>query len=240
MFKSFYKRAFRCFLSSSAIKNVPPVVCHGGPISNITKVWFTPLPDKSKWITPCKVHYVENGQKKDRDIIKIFDGVMVILFNISRQKLIYVRQFRAAVYHGIITGNSLEIPKGDIDLIKYPPEMAVTLEPCAGLIDKSKSLPEIAREEVLEECGYDIPVKSFEFIYAFKSGVGASSSTQTFFYCEVCDAQKVSNGGGIHDEVIQVVELSIEDARQMVKTGSTIIGGPSTLLGTLWFLANKT
>lgn len=165
---------------------------------------------------------------------------MIILFNISRKKLIYVRQFRAAVYHGIVTGNSHEMPKGNIDLTKYPPEMAVTLEPCAGLIDKNKSLAEIAREEVLEECGYDVPVKGFEFIYAFKSGVGASSSAQTFFYCEVCDAQRVSSGGGVHDEVIQVVELSIEDAKKMVKTGSTVIGGPSTLLGTLWFLANKT
>ena len=35
---------------------------------------------------------------------------------------------------------------------------------CAGIVDKARSLAEIAREEVLEETGYDVPVESLEKI----------------------------------------------------------------------------
>ncbi|KAH8381228.1 hypothetical protein KR093_000095, partial [Drosophila rubida] len=205
----------------------------------ITKVWFTPLPHNSKWIGPVQIHYIENGTKKDRDICKVFNGVMVVLFNISRKKLIYVRQFRPAVYHGMITGDSLEIPQGDIDLIKYPPAMGVTLEPCAGMVENNQTPREAASIEILEECGYQVPEESLELIYKYRSGVGTSSSDQTLFYCEVCDEQKVSDGGGVHDEFIEIVELSIDEARRYVKTGSTVSDGASTLLSTLWFLTNK-
>ncbi|XP_060645752.1 uridine diphosphate glucose pyrophosphatase NUDT14-like [Drosophila nasuta] len=230
MFKYLIARASR-YLSTN--------VCQSAPLSDITKVWFTPLPKDAKWVAPLQMHYIENGMKKDRDIVKIFNGVMVVLFNVSRQKLIYVRQFRPAVYHGLITGNSFEMPKGCIDLVKYPPEIAVTLEPCAGVAEINKSPQESARVEVLEECGYDVPTESLQLIYQYRSGVGASSAAQTLFYCEVCDEQKVNAGGGVHDEVIEVVDLSIEEAKEYVKTGATVSGGPSTLLATLWFLSNK-
>ncbi|EDV94454.1 GH21295 [Drosophila grimshawi] len=208
-------------------------------LSDITKVWLTPLPKNSQWIKPYRMHYIENGRRKSRDIFKILDSVLVIVYNVSRKKLIYVRQFRPAVYHSITTGNSLQIQKGEVDLVKFPPELGFTLEPIAGVVDKDKSLADIAREEVCEECGYDVPTDCLEFVMNFRSGVGASSSTITMFYCEVCDAQKVSEGGGIENEVIQVVDLSINDARGLVQTGSTINSGSSTVIATLWFLCNK-
>jgi 8-oxo-dGTP pyrophosphatase MutT (NUDIX family) len=34
----------------------------------------------------------------------------------------------------------------------------MTLELCAGIVDKSLSLVEIAQEEILEECGYKVMV----------------------------------------------------------------------------------
>lgn len=37
---------------------------------------------------------------------------------------------------------------GKIDMVKYPPRTAVTLELCAGIVDKDLPLAEIAREEV--------------------------------------------------------------------------------------------
>ncbi|KAH8310328.1 hypothetical protein KR044_000776 [Drosophila immigrans] len=209
------------------------------PLSDISKVWFTPLPENSKWVAPLRMHYIENGMEKKRDIMKIFDGLMVVLFNTSRQKLIYVRQFRPAVYHGIITGNSLVMPQGEIDLDEFPPEIAVTLEPCAGMVDKEKSLQEIGSEEILEECGYEVPAENLQLIYQYRSGVGASSCDQSLFYCEVCDEQKVGEGGGVGDEHIEVVELSIDEAKEYVETGASVSCGPSTLLSMMWFLTNK-
>ncbi|ALC46400.1 CG42814, partial [Drosophila busckii] len=204
----------------------------------ITRVWFSALPKDSPWIKPCRLHYVENGKQKCRDMIKILDSVMVLLYNASREKLIFVRQFRPAVYQSLIMAN-MDLPKGDIDLIKFPPQLGITIEPCAGMVDKDKSLAEIAREEVLEECGYDVPADRLELIYKYRTTVGSSSSTLTLFYCEVCDAERVSAGGGIDNEVIEIVELTIAEAKELAKTGATINSGPGTPLCILWFLAHK-
>lgn len=48
----------------------------------------------------------------------------------------------------------------------------ITLEVCAGIVDKSdKSLAEIATEEVEEECGFklDSPI---EFVQSFRASIG--------------------------------------------------------------------
>jgi UDP-sugar diphosphatase len=73
-----------------------------------------------------------------------------------------VKQFRPAVYYGLICD---EINKtGKVDLKKFPPKEAITLELCAGIIDKDMSIADIAREELIEECGYDV---SLNFIPTF-------------------------------------------------------------------------
>lgn len=55
-----------------------------------------------------------------------------------------------------------------IDTSKYPASLGITLEFCAGIIDKNKSWEEIAKEEVLEECGYNIDVNSLELVMKYR------------------------------------------------------------------------
>lgn len=54
---------------------------------------------------------------------------------------------------------------------QWPPASAgVTYELCAGLVDKPDlSLEEIARQEVLEECGYDVPASKLRRITSYRS-----------------------------------------------------------------------
>lgn len=59
------------------------------------------------------------------------------------------------------------------------------------------------------------------------------------YYCEVTDADKSASGGGVDDELIEVVECSIEEAKKMTQQGATINSPPSCVLGILWFLTNK-
>jgi len=40
----------------------------------------------------------------------------------------------------------------------------LTIEFCAGIVDKNKSLEEIAVDEVREECGYEVKVSDMEKI----------------------------------------------------------------------------
>ena len=60
-------------------------------------------------------------------------------------------------------GKKLEV----IDHKKYPGSMGITYELCAGIVDKEKPANEIAREEILEECGYDVPVDKLLRITGF-------------------------------------------------------------------------
>ncbi|XP_017039036.1 uridine diphosphate glucose pyrophosphatase NUDT14-like [Drosophila ficusphila] len=128
---------------------------------------------------------------------------------------------------------------GEADLEKFPPEVGVTLELCGGAVDKDKSVAEIAKEEVLEECGYDVPTEDLELVYDYRSGIGTSSSSMSMYYCEVCDEQRISKGGGVDNEEIQVVEMSLEQSRKLVETGATTNGGPSCMVGLLWFFLHK-
>jgi len=54
--------------------------------------------------------------------------------------------------------------EGPINTDKYPPSIGLTIEFCAGIVDKNKSLEEIAVDEVREECGYEVKVSDMEKI----------------------------------------------------------------------------
>ncbi|XP_035380346.1 uridine diphosphate glucose pyrophosphatase NUDT14 [Electrophorus electricus] len=99
---------------------------------------------------------------------------------------------------------------------EQPPASAgVTFELCAGLVDKPHlSLEEIARQEVLEECGYDVPVARLRRITSYRSGVGVTGAKQTMFYAEVSDEDRVSEGGGKpqEGELIEVVKVPLHEA----------------------------
>ena len=70
-----------------------------------------------------------------------------------------------AVYCSAIPESERSHP---IDINKYPPKLGYTLELCAGIVDKAKSLPEIAAEEVFEECGYKVDPEKLEYIIQFR------------------------------------------------------------------------
>lgn len=148
--------------------------------------------------------------------------------------------FISAVYHSILTSDPNHANDSHtLNLEKYPARLGITLELCAGIVDKVKPLNEIAQEEVLEECGYNVPVERLEEVMKYRAGVGTNGSFQTLYYCEVTDEDKTTSGGGVGDEIIDVVEYTLDEARELVKQGSNTNGPPSFLLGVLWFLVNK-
>lgn len=177
------------------------------------------------------------------DLVKAHDSVAIITFNKTRNTLVVVKQFRPAVYYGQICEylESLGNVANSDDLVeKFPPKNAITIELCAGICDKDLPLNEIAREELLEECGYDVSVDRIEEVIRFRSGVGTTGSLQVMFYCEVTDDDKVKGaGGGVDDELIDVHELTLEEATDMLKQGTEHTSPPAFLFGILWFLTNK-
>ena len=65
---------------------------------------------------------------------------------------------------------STEVSDGKeiIDTRKWPAASGVTIELCAGIVDKDESLEKIAQTEVLEECGYSVPLKALKKVTSFR------------------------------------------------------------------------
>ncbi|XP_029705648.1 uridine diphosphate glucose pyrophosphatase NUDT14 [Takifugu rubripes] len=189
---------------------------------------------ESNYLKPFRVHYSQNGTKKSWDFMRTHDSVSVLLFNTTSHCFVLVKQFRPAVYmsewerlkaqpantpeEGAAEAAGPEPPEGQSGAggsSQPPASMGVTYELCAGLVDKPDlSLEEIARQEVLEECGYDVPASRLKRITSYRSGVGVTGSKQTMFYAEVSDDNCVGAGGGEpgEGELIEVVKVPLHEA----------------------------
>ncbi|XP_028677333.1 uridine diphosphate glucose pyrophosphatase NUDT14 [Erpetoichthys calabaricus] len=189
-------------------------------ISNIQVVSCS----SSNYLKPFRVHYSQNGTKKYWDFMRTHDSVSVLIFNTTCHCFILVKQFRPAVYMCEWEKSNpqhpeVEATEGDETLENQsepPPASAgVTYELCAGLVDKPDlSLEEIAKQEILEECGYDVPVSKLRKITSYRSGVGVTGAKQTMFYAEVSDENCVGEGGGEpkEGELIEVVKIPLQEA----------------------------
>lgn len=197
---------------------------------------------QSEFVRPLRLHYKQMGKPKTWDIVRVHNCVSIVIYNVSRNVLVFVKQFRPAVYYnGLPTEEQVSL--GDdrsVDTSKNQPSRGLTIELCAGIVDKDVSLEEIARIEILEECGYQVPVQSLQRIITFRSGMGISGDRQTLFYVEVTDAMRVTDGGGNPDEgeLLEVVEMSVAEVRRYVQQSEVLSPG-GFLFGVTWFLANK-
>ena len=117
----------------------------------------------------------------------------------------------------------------------------ITLELCAGIIDKPEKTPqEIAQLEALEECGYKIPLNDITHVMTFLSGVGIAGEYMHLFYAEVSNKMKVSDGGGLESEgeMIEVVEMSINEVESYLSS-SNVKSPMFTIYGLNWFLSRN-
>lgn len=204
-------------------------------MDKLSNVVIKPLQD-SIYMKPLTMCFKQNGRDRTWDLLQVHDSVAIMIYNKTRDVLVLVKQFRPAVYFGSISENDRR--GGVIDVQKYPASLGITLEACAGIIDKKLPIEEIAREEMLEECGYDVPIGYLKKIASYRSGVGTTGSIQTAFYCEVTDDMKVNSGGGVDDEIIDVVEMTVSEIKEYVQQDH-ILSPPSFLFLIYWFLNNK-
>ncbi len=181
-------------------------------IENIGKL------DNPKFIKPMKIDYTYKGEKKVWEAVLSHDSVSIILYNKDKDAFVVVKQMRIPVLNANKTNG-------------------VTYELCAGIVDKDKPKVEIAKEEVLEECGYDIDSRSIKEITSFYTSVGISGTRQTLYYAECDDNMQVNNGGGLHDEDIEVIYIPVSEAKEFMfdqKYQKT----PGLIMGFYWFFDN--
>ncbi|XP_064420847.1 uridine diphosphate glucose pyrophosphatase NUDT14 isoform X2 [Latimeria chalumnae] len=180
--------------------------------------------------------------------MRTHDSVSVLIFNTTRQSFVMVKQFRPAVYMCEMEKHNSRDQDNDKDgkpsicnPVDLPPaSVGITYELCAGIVDKPDlSLEEIAKQEILEECGYDVPVANLKKITSYRSGVGATGAKQTMFYAEVSDDMKVGAGGGQAEEgeFIEVVEVPLCNSVTFAND-ENIPKTMGVMFGFMWFQSN--
>lgn len=174
--------------------------------------------EASKYIQSSRIHYTQNGIRKAWDVVQVHDSVAIVLFHRDHNALVVVRQFRPPVY----------LKNND----------GFTYELCAGIVDKNKSLREIAHEEIIEECGFHVPLEKIQKITSFYTAVGFAGSHQTLYFAEVDESMRVSDGGGVDAEAIEVVYVSLDEARTFILDESKA-KTPGLMFGFGWFLENQ-
>ena len=178
---------------------------------------LNPLEDP-KFITTSLATYQQNGITKSWEVVEAHDSVAILIYHKTKDAFVLVQQFRPAVY----LNNNL----------------GLTIELCAGIVDKNLSLKHIAVEEIEEECGYSITVDQLEKITSFYTSVGFAGSKQMLYYAEVDESMKVSEGGGVDDEQIEVIYLPTVEAKSFI-FDETIAKTPGLMYAFMWWFENK-
>ncbi len=137
------------------------------------------------------------------------NGATILLYNIDQKTVVLTRQFRFPAY---VNGHD-----------------GMLIEACAGLLDKDNP-EECIKRETEEETGYRVTqvTKVFE---AFMSP-GSVTEKLYFFVAEYEPTSRVALGGGVEadGEDIEVLELPLDTALQMIRTGEIIDGKTIMLL----------
>jgi nudix-type nucleoside diphosphatase (YffH/AdpP family) len=138
------------------------------------------------------------------------NGAAILLFNREQKTVLLTRQFR---FPAFVNGS----------------EDGMLIEVCAGILENDD--PESAiRRETEEETGYHLgPVAK---LFSAYMSPGSVTEKLHFFAAQYSPAQRKSDGGGVfdHGEEIQLVELGLDQALQMIEAGEIQDGKTIMLL----------
>ena len=156
----------------------------------------------NEWATLNRIDYdyqFKNGSWKrlSRESYDRGDGTSILLYNKEKGTVILTKQFRMPAYAN---------DKND----------GMSIEVCAGAIDKNEPPEVCIIREVEEEVGYKI--KSATKVLESYMSPGAVTEKMYCFIAEYTDEMKVNDGGGVEseDEEIEVLELPFQEAIQMM------------------------
>ena len=185
-----------------------------------SKIKFLRLEDctDSAYVKPKSMFYMQNGVEKRWDVVDAHDSVAILLFHEGLDSFVFVKQFRPSVYLKNRDGYTYEL--------------------CAGLVDKDKTLQEIAYEEILEETGFDVPLDKVEKITSFYTAVGFAGGNQTMYFATIDESMKVNEGGGIDNEFIEVIYIKKDDVMEFM-FDEKIAKTSGLLFALMWYFKNN-
>lgn len=149
-------------------------------------------------------------QTQSRETYDRGNGAVILLYNRERKTVILTRQFRFPTFvNGLADG--------------------MLIEACAGLLEEN-SAEDAIKKESEEETGYH--VDNVRKIFEAYMSPGSVTEKLHFFVAEYSPEKKLSTGGGdVSDgEDIEVLEITLNKALQMIETGEIIDGKTIMLL----------
>lgn len=104
--------------------------------------------EKSRFIQPLRLHYTQNEIEKVWDMGSSHESVAIVIYNTSKETFVMVKQLRPAVLFAEVTSGCTveDLDKVNAILKDLPNDIGrkgITLELCAGIVDKAKSLSQI-------------------------------------------------------------------------------------------------
>ena len=171
--------------------------------NNLKNITYNSL--SNEWATLNRIDYdfqFKDGRWKrlSRESYDRGNGTSILLYNKEKRTVILTKQFRMPAYAN---------DKND----------GMSIEVCAGALDKNEA-PEICIiREVEEEVGYKIS-KAIKVLESYMSP-GAVTEKMYSFVAEYKDEMKVNDGGGVdsEDEEIEVMEIPFKEAIKMMLKG---------------------
>jgi nudix-type nucleoside diphosphatase (YffH/AdpP family) len=149
-------------------------------------------------------------QTQSRETYDRGNGAVILLFNRAYGTVVLTRQFRFPAYvNGLADG--------------------MLVEACAGLLDQ-EAPEECIRREAEEETGFHI--RNARKVFEAYMSPGSVTEKLFFFVAEYEREHKISSGGGDEKEGedIEVLELSLQEALDMIGRGEIIDGKTIMLL----------
>ncbi|TCR92987.1 NUDIX domain-containing protein [Rhizobium sp. BK376] len=151
-----------------------------------------------------------------REIYHRTPAACILLYDVKRETVVLVRQFRLAACLEGHAGWMIEVP--------------------AGLLDGEQP-EEAIRREAMEETGYR--VRGVRFLFKAMTAPGAITEIVHFFAASVDTSDRIASGGGLasEHEDIEVMEVPLADAMRMVETGE--IFDAKTIMLLQWAMLNR-
>jgi nudix-type nucleoside diphosphatase (YffH/AdpP family) len=146
----------------------------------------------------------KNGswETQSREAYDRGNGATILLYNTAKQTIILTRQFRLPTY---INGNTT----------------GMLIEACAGLLDQDQ--PEVAiRREAEEETGFK--VRDVQKVFEAYMSPGSVTEKLFFYIAQYEESDRITSGGGVEDEDIEVLEIPFSEAVQMIANGEIMDG----------------
>ena len=152
-----------------------------------------------------------------REVMERGNAAGILLYDPDADKLVFVRQFRSAVYL-----------RGDDPW---------TIECVAGMIDHENETPkDVVVREAFEEAG--AVAEDVEEIMSYYPSPGACTE-KIWLFCGKTDASRLPEYAGLESEAedIKVLTVPFDEAVGMMKNGK--INNALTLLALQWMVQNK-